>query len=349
MCSSLTDVPRPDPSGRTERGGRDRIAAVAADLAEVRDLLWSLNHDVSAAETTLSGLVGDLGDRSDDDVAALLAETQRLRLAGNFLRVPDDHSIDGVPVVADRVSIIIVTYGTGEVLEACLAAISAHTAAELGEGVGDHEVIVVDNPPDDGSVRTAERLRDRDDLRLIEAERNLGFAGANNLGVAHATGALVCFMNPDVVVGPGWLTPLTRALDDDGVMVAAPVLINPDGSHQEAGQELFADGSTRPLGIDESDRADYASAALWLVRRSDHIALGGFDQRYHPAYCEDVDYALRVRSRGGTLCVVDTVSVVHARGSGGAGGDVVIGQRSQTYLKARWAVELRDQPAVPVR
>jgi len=41
--------------------------------------------------------------------------------------------------------------------------------------------------------------------------------------------------------------------------------------------------------------------------------------------------------------------VVHVRGGGGAGGDVVLAQRSQTYLKARWAVELTDRPAPGAR
>ena len=323
----------------------ERLEALTADLGEVREQLWSLNHDISKTEATLTGLVGDLRDYGPQDLAGLLAETQRLRLAGNYLAVSPDRAIDGAEVVADRMSIIIVTYGTGEVLEECLAAIATHTGAELGGRVRDYEVIVVDNPPDDARSRTAERLRGRDDLRLIEAEHNLGFAGANNLGVAHCTGALVCFMNPDVVVGSGWLTPLVAALDAPDVVVAAPVLLNPDGSHQEAGQVLFSDGSTAPLALEDAGRADYASAALWLVRRADHLGLGGFDQRYHPAYCEDVDYALRARAGGGRLSVVDTVSVTHARGSGGAGGDVVLGQRSQTYLKARWAVELQRQPA----
>lgn len=318
----------------------ERIEALTRDLGEVREQLWSLNHDISETEAMLTGLIGDLRDYGPQDLAALLAETQRLRLAGNFLAVAPDHSIDGSVVVADRLSIIIVTYGTGEVLEECLAAIATHTGAELGGRVGDYEVIVVDNPPDGPGLRTAERLRDRDDLRLIEAEHNLGFAGANNLGVAQCTGALVCFMNPDVVVGPRWLTPLLAALDDPDVAVSAPVLINRDGSHQEAGQQLFSDGSTAPLAIENADRADYASAALWVVRRADHLEAGGFDQRYHPAYCEDVDYCLRARARGGRVAVVPDVAVVHVRGGGGAGGDVALAQRSQTYLKARWAVDL---------
>lgn len=334
---------RPTRSSLQRRTGR--LEALSSDLSEVREQLWSLNHDISKTEATLTGLVGDLRDHRPEDLAVLLAETQRLRLVGNYLAVAPEHALDGAEVVADRVSIIIVTYGTGEVLEECLAAIAAHTDAELGERIRDYEVIVVDNPPEDSRARTAERLRGRDDLRLIEAEENLGFAGANNLGVAHCTGALVCFMNPDVMVGPRWLTPLVAALDAPDVAVAAPVLINPDGSHQEAGQVLFSDGSTAPLALEDAGRCDYASAALWVVRRADHLGLGGFDQRYHPAYCEDVDYALRVRAGGGRLSVVDTVSVTHARGSGGAGGDVVLGQRSQTYLKARWAVELQRQPA----
>ena len=74
------------------------------------------------------------------------------------------------------------------------------------------------------------------DITLIEVDENLGFSGGNNLGAHHATGELLCFLNPDVVVGPGWLEPLVASLDDPTVGIAAPVLVNVDGSLQEAGQ-----------------------------------------------------------------------------------------------------------------
>ena len=201
------------------------------------------------------------------------------------------------------VSIVVVTYGTGPIVLDCLTAIAANTVIP-------YEVIVVANPPaspeDDPSVALL-RVESRG-VTLVASDENLGFAGGNELGVEHARGTFVCFLNPDAVVGPGWLEPLVAALDDERVGVAAPVLIDPDGSLQEAGQLLYDDGGTAAIGGPEvlsgdetqafSRDVDYASAACWLVRRDEHLQRGGFDLRYHPAFFEDVDYALRVEHGG---------------------------------------------------
>ena len=45
---------------------------------------------------------------------------------------------------------------------------------------------------------------------------------------------------------------------------------------------------------------DYASAACLLVKRSAFVAVGGFDPRFAPVYCEDVDLCLAPRHRSGT-------------------------------------------------
>ena len=210
-----------------------------------------------------------------------------------------------------------------------------------------YEVIVVANPPaspeDDPSVallRTESR-----GVTLVASDENLGFAGGNELGVEHARGTYICFLNPDAIVGPGWLEPLVAALDDERVGVAAPVLIDPDGSLQEAGQLLYDDGGTAAIGGPEvlsgdetqafSRDVDYASAACWLVRRDEHLQRGGFDLRYHPAFFEDVDYALRVEHGGQVSRLVAGRPVVHHHGMGGAGrGHGVAAVSQQTFQRA---------------
>ena len=178
----------------------------------------------------------------------------------------------GVTVDADvanggdpTVSIIVVTYGTGPVVLDMLDAVARYTSI-------DHEVIVVDCLPADPATRTSLLLADRSDIRLFAVDDNLGFAGGNEYGVEHARGEFLCFLNPDVIVGPGWLEPLIAALDDPVVGIAAPVFVNDDGSLQEAGQLIFADTFTAPIGDAVmpgdftnvfSRDVDYASAACW--------------------------------------------------------------------------------------
>ena len=254
-------------------------------------------------------------------------------------------------IAVPLISIIVVTYGTGPVVIETLEALGRHTVVT-------HEIIVVDNPPSDGNTRTAELLRPRQDITLVEAQSNRGFAGGNELGVLHARGEYLCFLNPDVIVGDGWIEPLLHALDDPVVSIAAPVLRNPDGSLQEAGQLLYDDACTAAIGGPEiltgdeaqvfSRDVDYASAACWVVRRDEHIDRGGFDLRYYPAFFEDVDYALRVEREGKRTRLVADVPVVHHHGQGGAGKSLELGQASQEVFRSIWSDRLGEQSARPV-
>ena len=253
-------------------------------------------------------------------------------------------------ITGPYVSIIIVTYGTGPIVVEALDAVERCTQIP-------HEVIVVDCLPPDGVERTSRLLTDRPTIRLIEPDENLGFSGGNNLGAHHATGDLLCFLNPDVIVGPGWLEPLSAALGDQAVGIAAPVLVNRDGSLQEAGQLVYEDGCTAAVGGPEvmpgdwsnafSHDVDYASAACWVVRRDEFLALGGFDERYRPAYFEDVDYALRVEQAGQRTRLVVDVPVVHEHGSGASSEAVAIAERSRDTFRSRWEHELARRPRRP--
>lgn len=259
---------------------------------------------------------------------------------------------DGAP----RVSIVMVTFGTGAIVLDALDAIAANTSVP-------YEVIVVDNPtavpidsPDDHTPALLQRCVVG--ASVVVAERNLGFAGGNNLGVGRATGEFVCLLNPDVLVGPGWLEPLLAALDDPAVGIAAPVLLNPDRSLQEAGQLLYDDGCTAAIGGPEvltgdwsqafSRDVDYSSAACWLLRRTEFLELEGFDERYHPAYFEDVDYALRVEASGRRTRLVADVPVVHQHGASGGSDGAELGRRAQQTFRSIWSRRLTEQPTRPV-
>ncbi len=255
-----------------------------------------------------------------------------------------------LPTVSDPVvSVVIVTHGASPVVFDAVSALRRHTP-ELP-----FEVLVVANP--DNGQRSSELLhRSTSGVRLVEPEVNLGFGGGNHLGAGLARGELVAFVNPDLIVTEGWLPPLVRALDDPAVAIAAPVLLHRDGSVQEAGQVIFADGGTDPIcgpRLFPGDRSvlfardvDYASAACWLIRRSTYHELGGFDPAYHPAYFEDADLGLRVEAAGLVTRLVTDRPVVHLLGGGGdTPASTAIAMRR--VFEQRWAATLAAHCARP--
>lgn len=241
-------------------------------------------------------------------------------------------------------SVIIVTYGTGPIVVDGIRSL----VESLADSETAYEVVVVDNEhPDRPHRAVSHLLLDTAGVRVVRPGANLGFGGGCNLGAERAGGAAICFLNPDVSVGSGWLQPLLDAVER-GAAIAAPVLIDPDGSVQSAGHRLWGDASTAPITEAPSpDGApDYASAACWVLSRTTYDDLGGFDTSFFPAYYEDVDLALRARGHGGTI-VVGASRVVHHRGASTATTVVPDTTPQRNRLREKWPDLPTTHPAPP--
>jgi GT2 family glycosyltransferase len=220
------------------------------------------------------------------------------------------------PAGEPRVSFVLVTYGTGPIVTDAIGSIVATT-----DGMP-IEVIVVDNPHPRAVDRSFSELAlSTRGVRVLRAATNLGFGGGCNAGAALARAPVLALINPDVTVSVGWIAPLLDVIEgDDTATIVAPVLLDEDGSVQECGQLLYADGTTRPRRQRPPGSApfevDHASAACWLLRTEAFRRLGGFDEDFHPAYFEDVDFILRARRDGGRCVVHPGVAVTHASGKG---------------------------------
>lgn len=238
------------------------------------------------------------------------------------------------------VSIVIVTYGTGGiVLDALQTLAPTLRDAELSV-----EVVVVDNEHPKRGHHTADRISlATHGVRLIRADGNLGFGGGNDLGVASAAADTICLLNPDVMVSAGWLTSMVATLDGSPRSVVAPRLLKPNGTLDEAGQLIDPRGMTSPV-LDRITRPDYTSAACWVMRRSSYDALDGFDDRYHPAYYEDVDFAFRHQAAGGAFLVNHDVEVVHRRGGSTDVSAPDLGPVNQVF-RSIWQDELDRRAA----
>jgi GT2 family glycosyltransferase len=80
------------------------------------------------------------------------------------------------------------------------------------------ELIVVDNSSTDGSAE----LFQQGGARVIATGGNLCYPESMNLGLAHATGEYVGFLNNDIVVSPGWDRGLIEALRRHRLVVVSP-------------------------------------------------------------------------------------------------------------------------------
>ncbi len=250
------------------------------------------------------------------------------------------------PASSPAVTCIVVTYGSGPIVLRCLETL----AATLRDDAIAFDVVVVDNEHRWAHSRTRRLLAlATAGVRVIAPGRNLGFAGGNNVAVRDTTSELLAFVNPDIEFRPGWFPPLVAALDR--ATIASPVLLNADGTIQETGHLVAADGSTWPITDDVDDGAiverPYASAACWVMRRGDFERLGGFDTTYHPAYYEDADLGLRAAVDGAGTVVVGASRVVHARGGSTTSSAPPDISAQRGVFRRRWASHLVTCPPPP--
>ena len=97
---------------------------------------------------------------------------------------------------------------------------------------GQHEILVVDNGSKDGSVGFVQENFPQ--VRILPLDKNYGFAGGNNRGVAKVQTDIVVFLNNDMIVDPGFLTPLLAGFLDSSVFAVTSQIVFADASRHRA-------------------------------------------------------------------------------------------------------------------
>ncbi|HEX8039912.1 MAG TPA: glycosyltransferase family 2 protein [Chryseosolibacter sp.] len=185
----------------------------------------------------------------------------------------------------------------------------------------DVEVIVVDNhSQEDPRAAIAERYPE---VKLIVSERNLGFAGGNNLGIKESRGKYLLFLNNDTEVDPGFLEPLVALFESNpkaGVASSKILYHNSGGTIQYAGStrvDPFT-GRSKRIGYMEKDEGqhdglketDLAHGAAMMVPRSVINEVGMMPEFFF-LYYEEVDWCESIKKAGYKIYFVPASRVYH--------------------------------------
>ncbi|MCK4473627.1 MAG: glycosyltransferase family 2 protein, partial [Anaerolineae bacterium] len=229
-----------------------------------------------------------------------------------------------------KASIIIPNWNGRELLEQCLPSV---VEAVKRDG-GDHEIIVVDNHSTDDSVPFLKA--NYPEVKVLELNRNRGFAGGCNAGAAESQNEIIVFLNNDMIVDQGFLQPLL-----DGFAPLLPSLSGVEGGVFAVSSQIYfwdaekrreETGQTRgflKLGFlqvvhDEPADAErvrpvlYAGGGSSAFDKNKFLALGGFDELFQPFYWEDTDISYRAWKRGWQV-LYEPRSVVHHKHRGTIG------------------------------
>lgn len=243
------------------------------------------------------------------------------------------------------VSIVIPVFNQWEITRNCLISIQENTDTIR------YEVIIAD----DGSLDDTRHLAElAPGVHHCINSENQGFLRNCNRATLQAKGKYLLLLNNDTQVQPNWLAPLVELAEQNAhVGIVGPMLLYPDGHLQEAGGIIWKDGSGWNYGrLDYPERSeynylketDYISGACILVRKSMWDEIGGFDERFAPAYYEDTDLAFEARQRGYKVIYQPLSRVVHLEGIS-HGTDLKLGIKSrqkvnQSAFREKWAMTL---------
>jgi GT2 family glycosyltransferase len=207
------------------------------------------------------------------------------------------------------VTAVVVAYEPGAELITCLEALQRGAATRS-------EIIVVANSP--LSPELADNVRTLA-TRVVDPGRNLGFGAACNLGAEVASGDVLVFLNPDVVVGPGALDGLARTLDDRAIGIATarlrllrtPERLNSSGNVLHiTGLGWVGDFEAPVETAREVRDVAFPSGAALAIRRSLFRRLGGFREDLF-LYHEDVDLGWRAHMRGYRVVMTPHADAYH--------------------------------------
>ncbi len=226
-----------------------------------------------------------------------------------------NREVDGTNTSID-VSIIIPVHNQLRHTLCCLASlVSWPTHATF-------EVIVADDASTDETANAVRALPFP--FRLVSHADNVGFLHNCNRAARSATGKFIAFLNNDTLVLPGWLDALVETFKRNATAgLVGSKLLYTNGVLQEAGGLIWKDGSGWNIGVGEDPRTpsfnfcrevDYCSGASIALRRALWTELGGFDERYAPAYYEDTDLAFRVRQAGYKVLYQPMSQLIHFEG-----------------------------------
>jgi len=230
------------------------------------------------------------------------------------------------------VSAVIVVWNAKKYVIECLESLRQY----CGEVC--QEVIIVDNASTDG---TPEMIAERfPEFSLIRNSENLGFAKANNIGIAECSGEYVCLVNSDVKFTSDCLSPMLKLLaENPGVGMVGPKMLGPNG---KVGRSTLRFPTVwnqfcRAVGLDVAFKksrlfggylmsdfdhqtttpVEVLNGWFVLVRRSSLDRVGLLDPQFF-MYGEDVDWCYRFHQAGEETIFFAEAEAIHFGGASSA-------------------------------
>lgn len=212
-----------------------------------------------------------------------------------------------IPEPAPLVSLIIPTRNGYELIRHCVESIYEKTTYR------NFELLIVDNGSDDlKTLNYLSNLAETGRARVLKYPGDFNYSAINNFAVTKSRGQVVGLLNNDLeVITPEWLEEMASQALRPEIGAVGAKLLYPNDTIQHAGVILgvggvaghwfkgFPDGHGAHFGrLNLVQNFSAVTGACLLVKRSIYEEVGGLDEDELKIALSDVDFCLKVLSKG---------------------------------------------------
>jgi GT2 family glycosyltransferase/cytochrome c-type biogenesis protein CcmH/NrfG len=261
-----------------------------------------------------------------------------------FRFIRRSHRIAQVVESAPLVSIMIISYNGIDKIKACIESIKRNTPES-------HEIVVVDNAKNDGSL---DYVKTVPGTVVIANPTNIGYSPARAQAMSLVKGQYIVSLDDDTIVTKGWVSKFIKHAENHpevGIIgprsnfVSGPQIVQNVSYNNTEGLETFAEAWS-------SQNHGHVTQAIRLVGFCMFISrkvidkIGCIDPNFGRLFgFDDDDYSLRAQIAGFKLMIADDILIHHTGGPQGRGDKVynklMLG--AWEMFKEKWNLK-RDLP-----
>ncbi len=224
------------------------------------------------------------------------------------------------------ISIIIINYNTAQLTLDCINSINEKTNNKLN-----YEFIVIDNNSKmDDYTFLKNNIPSK--IKLIRSALNCGFSSGNMLGVHHASGKYLAFINSDVLFIDDCLNDLKKFMEKNiSIGVCGPKQVSKELEWKKSFdhfhgirkklfgksflEKFYSKSNPKRKGIYTSPiKVDFVQGSFMFFRAKYFAEIGGFDTNIF-LYYEEMDICKRLKNIGYTSFHVPYSSFIHYEGA----------------------------------
>lgn len=212
---------------------------------------------------------------------------------------------------SERVSVIIVNWNGKHWLQRCIESLINQKNVLL-------EIILVDNGSSDDSV---EFVRSNfPSVKLLHSDRNIGFAGGNNLGINESTGYWILMLNNDAWLEQNAVFELLNFVHQECIDIVGTKEVGYDDETPRYSGKWLIDIFGHPIPSEYVGQSNffYLGGVCLFFKRDLYIKSGGLDSDFF-MYFEETDWFWRLKILDAKAMLAPSI-VVHHAGQGSSGG-----------------------------